>query len=87
MPDRVEKIDKHELILDAALSVFSQDGFQRSKMEKIAKAADLGKGTLYEYFRSKEELFMAFFFRFKEVVLSRYWHRCNSVISGRCNVH
>ncbi len=73
MPSLVKKTDKRKLIINAALFVFSRDGFQRSKMEEIAKTADIGKGTLYEYFSSKEELFLEVFSQFKESVLSRYW--------------
>ena len=73
MSNRVKKTDKRKLIINAALSVFSRDGYKSSKMEEIAKTADIGKGTLYEYFSSKEELFLEVFSQFKESVLSRYW--------------
>lgn len=51
--------DKRELILEAALELFRQNGFRRTSMEDIAEAADIAKGTLYLYFKSKEELFAA----------------------------
>ncbi|MDE1172965.1 MAG: helix-turn-helix domain containing protein [Parvibaculaceae bacterium] len=51
--------DKRELILDAALELFRAHGFRRTSMEDIAEAAEIAKGTLYLYFRSKEELFTA----------------------------
>jgi len=73
MPARVNKSDKRNRIINAALIVFSKDGFQYSKIEDIAKAAEIGKGTLYEYFSSKEELFLQVFTNFKEAVLSKYW--------------
>ena len=73
MPARVKKSDKRNRIINAALSVFSKDGFQNSKIEDIARTADIGKGTLYEYFSSKEELFLEAFTNFKESVLSKYW--------------
>lgn len=49
--------DKRRTILDAAVRVFSRYGFDRAKIEDIAVEAGIGKGTVYEYFRSKEELF------------------------------
>ena len=53
---RVEK-DKRILIFEAAVAVFSQRGFHEAKMEEIAARAGVGKGTVYEYFSSKLELF------------------------------
>jgi len=73
VPSRVTKSDKRTRIINAALTVFSRDGFQNSKIEDIARAADIGKGTLYEYFSSKDELFLEVFTSFKESVLSKYW--------------
>ncbi|MDX9870856.1 MAG: TetR/AcrR family transcriptional regulator [Clostridia bacterium] len=48
---------KRKLILKAATEVFSDKGFYGAKIEDIAQAAAIGKGTVYEYFRSKEQLF------------------------------
>jgi len=73
MPKRVKKSDKRNRIINAALIVFSRAGFQNSKIEDIAITADIGKGTLYEYFSSKDELFLEVFTNFKESVLSKYW--------------
>lgn len=52
----VDKKAKRDQILDAALQVFSRRGFAQATMQEIAAAADIGKGTLYEYFRSKDEI-------------------------------
>lgn len=51
--------DKREVILTSALGLFRQYGYRRTSMEDIARAAAVAKGTLYLYFRSKEELFVA----------------------------
>lgn len=51
--------DKPNLILDAALELFRQYGYRRTSMEDIAQAANVAKGTLYIYFKSKDELFEA----------------------------
>mgnify|MGYP005852819515 CR=1 FL=1 len=48
---------KRESILRAALDIFSTRGFHSAKMEDIAQEAGVGKGTVYEYFQSKEHLF------------------------------
>lgn len=46
-------------ILDAALQVFGAQGFSGARLEDIARAAGVSKGTLYLYFDSKEEMFRA----------------------------
>jgi AcrR family transcriptional regulator len=46
-------------ILAAAKKVFGNKGFEATRMEEIAKAAQLAKGTLYLYFRSKDEIYQA----------------------------
>lgn len=48
---------KRQQILEAALGVFAEKGFHNAKIEEIAQAAQVGKGTVYEYFQSKKELF------------------------------
>jgi len=49
--------EKQTDILKAAIRVFSEHGFDGAKMEYIAKEAGIGKGTVYEYFESKDRLF------------------------------
>src|ERR1039457_3151807 len=46
-------------IVDAARSVFARKGFERGIMDEIAKEAGIAKGTIYLYFRSKEEIYRA----------------------------
>lgn len=53
--------DKKLKILCAAAKVFAQKGFHQAKMEEIAREADVGKGTVYEYFAGKQELFLEMF--------------------------
>jgi len=50
---------KEGAILERATEVFAEAGFQNAEMQVIAEKAGVGKGTVYRYFRSKEELFMA----------------------------
>lgn len=51
------KRDKVQLILEAAVAVFSQKGYEAARIEDIAQQAAIGKGTVYEYFESKKQLF------------------------------
>jgi AcrR family transcriptional regulator len=45
-------------ILEAAIELFSEKGYESTTMEEIAKRAELSKGLLYFYFDSKEEIFI-----------------------------
>ena len=51
--------EKQHQILRGAASVFAQDGYEGASMSRIAACAGVSKGTLYNYFDSKAELFAA----------------------------
>lgn len=53
------KKDLKEKIIQSAMVNFAKNGFERTKMDDIAEGAGLAKGTLYLYFKSKEDLFYA----------------------------
>ncbi len=57
MPKIIDKKAKKLEILHAAAKVFAEKGVVKTKMMDIAVAAGIGKGTIYEYYRSKEEIF------------------------------
>lgn len=46
-------------IVRAARTVFAEKGFEKATLEEIAERAEYGKGTVYNYFDSKESLFLA----------------------------
>ncbi len=52
-----EKLARQKEILDAARELFLRKGFHETTLEEIARHADYGKGTIYNYFESKEDLF------------------------------
>ena len=54
-----EKEERKKQILDAARSLLFAEGLQATSINKIAKSAELGVGTIYFYFKSKEEIFAA----------------------------
>lgn len=64
---------KEEAIIDAAEKVFGNTGYQNSKMEDIAQTAGITKVTLYSYFQSKENLYMAITFRGFQKLLNGYY--------------
>ena len=53
--------DKRRVILDAALHVFAERGYAAARISDIAAEAGVGKGTVYLYFASKEDLLMGVF--------------------------
>jgi TetR/AcrR family fatty acid metabolism transcriptional regulator len=55
--------DKREAILRAATRVFARNGYFNSKVADIAKAAGVADGTVYLYFKSKEEILHSIFDR------------------------
>ncbi len=67
-PKIVDKEAKKQEILNAAMQVFAQKGVANTRMTDIAVAAGIGKGTIYEYFRSKDEIFGAAFEYFMQNV-------------------
>lgn len=50
---------KRPIIIEAAVQVFSEKGYHNARIEEVAVAAGIGKGTVYEYFDSKLHLFQA----------------------------
>ena len=66
MPKRVDKQAKKEAIAKDAIGLFGSMGYHRARMADIAQAAGIGKGTIYEYFRDKAEIFRFEFDRYFE---------------------
>jgi AcrR family transcriptional regulator len=50
-------IDRKQQIIGAATNSFSLFGYKATTMEQIAKLANVGKGTIYTFYKNKEELF------------------------------
>jgi TetR/AcrR family transcriptional regulator, fatty acid metabolism regulator protein len=53
--------DKYHLILEAAISVIAREGFSNSTVSKIARAAGVADGTIYLYFKNKNDILLQFF--------------------------
>ncbi len=53
--------NKYEKILAAALKVFAQKGFYQSKVSEIARQAEVADGTIYLYFRNKDDILISLF--------------------------
>lgn len=61
--DKVTRADRkaqsRRQILDAARDVFFRDGFMAANLDEVAEKAGVAKGTLYRYFQSKADLYVA----------------------------
>src|SRR5215212_7260931 len=67
-PERGDRSDKRERILSAAERVFARRGFFAARVSEIAKDAGVADGTIYLYFRSKDDLLISLFeHRMKQV--------------------
>jgi AcrR family transcriptional regulator len=69
-----EKERRRQQIIVAAKRVFSDKGFNKATMEDIAREAELSPGTLYLYFKNKEELYASLSLRILQYLLIRVEH-------------
>ncbi len=69
--------DKHQRILDAAIEVIAEKGFFHSRVSEIADRAGVADGTIYLYFKNKDELLMASI----DSAFHRFIRRASSAIS------
>jgi len=67
---RAAVFNKREAILRAAIKVFAQKGYFNSKVADIAGAAGIADGTVYLYFKSKDEILHSIFDRAMEEFIS-----------------
>ena len=63
--------DKRDLILRAATKVFAQNGYFQSQVADVARVAGVAAGTVYLYFKSKDDLLISIFERSMRDGLSR----------------
>lgn len=63
-----ERRARRQAIQAAAVQVFSEKGFSRATMEDVARQAELSVGTIYLYYRSKEELYVSLLFESMKIL-------------------
>jgi len=56
----IKKKKTRQAIMNAAIKLFSEKGFNQTSVGELAKAAGVGKSTIYGYFHTKNEIFLAF---------------------------
>lgn len=55
-----KKLQTRSHLMQTAIRLFAEQGIEATTVDQIAAQADLGKGTLYNYFRTKEDIIVAF---------------------------
>src|SRR5256885_16440065 len=80
---RVAGGDKREAILRAAIRVFAHNGYFNSKVADIAREAGVADGTVYLYFKSKEEILHSVFDRSMEVAIADGHKRLEGITDAR----
>src|SRR6188474_2110548 len=75
--------DKREAILRAAISVFAHSGYFNSKVADIAREAGVADGTVYLYFKSKEDILHSIFDRSMEEAIADGRERLRKIVDPR----
>jgi AcrR family transcriptional regulator len=70
--------DRPQELLDAALQVFAAHGYRNTRLEEVAEAAGVTKGTIYHYFDTKEELLLGVIDHYQ----ARAFGRIEEVLKG-----
>jgi len=68
---------KREAIVKAAIAEFSENGFQKTSMDKVSARAEVSKRTVYNHFPSKDLLF--------EAIIEEMWERCTRSVECQFN--
>src|SRR3977135_1707599 len=82
-PARPAVADKRGAILRAAIRVFANNGYFNSKVADIAREAGVADGTVYLYFKSKEEILHSVFDRSMEEAIADGRKRLEEVSDPR----
>jgi TetR/AcrR family transcriptional regulator len=81
-----EKEQRRNLIIDAAERIFFKKGLENSTMDDVAAAAELSKGTLYLYFKSKEDIQLAIAMRGSDILKEMMQKRLSDNKTGHENL-
>lgn len=65
--------EKRERIINAALKEFARNGYEKASTNEIIKEANISKGSLFNYFKSKKELYL-FLFEYTSEIIDKIYH-------------
>lgn len=71
-PAPSERGDKRERIIEAAIKVFAERGFYHARVSEVAAEAGVAGGTIYNYFRNKDDLLISLFEDRMEAILADF---------------
>lgn len=77
-----EREQRRQAIVNAAEKIFFSKGYEKSTMDDIAAESELSKGTLYLYFKSKEEVYLAIILRGMKILRSLFEEAVDSNETG-----
>jgi TetR/AcrR family fatty acid metabolism transcriptional regulator len=80
--NKKHKNNKYHLILEAAVKVFARQGFYQSTVAQIAKEAGVADGTIYLYFKNKDDILVNFFHYKTKQVFERFRVEVDKVEGG-----
>ena len=84
MPDTAsQKRDRRQAVLDAALELFTERGFDGTAVPEIAKRARVGTGTVYRYFESKEAIVNTLYRAHKRALMTSILDRLDPALPAR----
>jgi TetR/AcrR family fatty acid metabolism transcriptional regulator len=78
----MSKNNKKELIINAAIKVFAQKGFYTANVADVAREAGVADGTIYLYFKNKDDLLISLFETKMEEILQRFSSLVNATLAA-----
>jgi AcrR family transcriptional regulator len=64
-------LNKRKAILETAVELFAEHGYNRTSMQQIADSIGISKGSLYSFFQSKEDLIISIYEHYQQLVFER----------------
>ncbi|NEW06544.1 TetR/AcrR family transcriptional regulator [Paenibacillus sp. SYP-B3998] len=88
-----KKPDKYYAILEGALKVFAENGYHKSQVSRIAKEAGVADGTIYLYFKKKEDILTSLFQEKLGELVEKFTQGLNNQMTAKealqkvCEIH
>jgi TetR/AcrR family fatty acid metabolism transcriptional regulator len=83
---RPDKTERRALILNAAIEVFAKKGFHQARVSDVARSAAVADGTIYLYFKSKDDLLISLFEEKMQEIVETFRLEVNRELSARARL-